>query len=121
APNDFSCDVNHGRGHTSDLQTCCIGSGTRGLFIGWSNIVTEKNGTVSVNMLLNRGTKFLGVSSHLPHEGRVDLIINEDIERLQIRIPDWAGYNKVKVERHQDSTVRTQTGSDQSIWVKKRF
>ncbi|MBW7462178.1 hypothetical protein K0U00_49825, partial [Paenibacillus sepulcri] len=79
APNDFCCDVNHGRGHTSDLQLCCIGSGTRGLFMGWSNIITEDKGTVRVNLLLSRGSRLLDVSSYLPHEGRLELKIHQDI------------------------------------------
>ncbi|WP_311439558.1 beta-L-arabinofuranosidase domain-containing protein [Mesobacillus foraminis] len=121
APNDFCCDVNHGRGHTSDLQLCCIGSGTRGLFMGWSNIITNKGGTVRINLLLSRGSKLLDINSHLPHEGRLDLIIHEDIENLEIRIPDWAGYNKVLVERAFNNEKIIQTGKDSSSWIKKRY
>ncbi|MBE1441977.1 hypothetical protein [Paenibacillus sp. OAS669] len=121
APNDFCCDVNGGRGHTNDLQTCCIGSGTRGLFMGWSNTITERSGTVSVNFLLNRGSRWLDVSSHLPHEGRLDLDIHQNIPRLLIRIPDWAGYAKVLIRREQGDRVLTQTGSDPSIWINQRF
>ncbi|WEG11726.1 hypothetical protein PU629_16500 [Pullulanibacillus sp. KACC 23026] len=117
APNDFACDVNHGRGHTSDLQLCCIGSGTRGLFMGWSNTVTEHNGTVRVNFLLNRGSRWLDVYSYLPHEGRVELKINQDIGNLEIRIPKWAGYNKVRVEREWEGQQRIQTGRDASSWI----
>ncbi|WP_223192234.1 glycoside hydrolase family 127 protein [Paenibacillus sedimenti] len=121
APNDFCCNVSGGRGHTNDLQTCCIGSGTRGLFMGWSNTITEHNGTVSVNFLLNRGSRWLDVSSHLPHDGRVELDIHRSLPRLLIRIPEWAGYAKVAVRREQGNVVRTQTGSDPSMWVNQRF
>ncbi|MCS7459789.1 glycoside hydrolase family 127 protein [Paenibacillus doosanensis] len=121
APNDFCCDKHGGRGHTSDLQTCCIGSGTRGLFMGWSNTMTENNGTVSVNFLLNRGSRWLDVSSHLPHEGKVVLDIHQNIPKLLLRIPDWAGYAKVMIQRELDGTAHTQSGSDPSMWVKQRF
>jgi DUF1680 family protein len=121
APNDFCCDVNHGRGHTSDLQLCCIGSGTRGLFMGWSNIITENAGTVRINLLLSRGSKLLDISSYLPHEGRLELSIHEDINNLEVRIPDWAGYNQVVVERLLDGETKNQTGKDHSSWIKKRF
>ncbi|WP_199614064.1 glycoside hydrolase family protein [Paenibacillus alkalitolerans] len=121
APNDFCCNVNFGRGHTNDLQMCCIGSGTRGLFMGWSNTVTERNGTVSVNFLLSRGSRWLDVNSHLPHEGRVELDIRQDVPRLLVRIPDWAGYAKVKIERHRDGETEVQTGTQPSIWVKQRY
>ncbi|BFT71025.1 hypothetical protein [Paenibacillus sp. P36] len=121
APNDFCCNVSGGRGHTSDLQTCCIGSGTRGLFMGWSNTITEHNGTISVNFLLNRGSRWLDVSSHLPHEGKVELEIHRSVPRLLVRIPEWAGYAKVEVYRELGDSVRTQSGSEPSMWVNQRF
>lgn len=121
APNDFCCDVSGGRGHINDLQTCCIGSGTRGLFMGWSNTITENDGTVSVNFLLNRGSRWLDVNSHLPHEGKVELDVHRRVPRLLIRIPEWAGYAKVLVRRELGDTVVTQTGSDPSSWVNQRF
>ncbi|TDF90515.1 hypothetical protein [Paenibacillus piri] len=121
APNDFCCDVANGRGHTSDLQTCCIGSGTRGLFMGWSNTVTEQNGTVSVNFLLSRGSQWLDVHSYLPHEGKVVLEVRRPLKRLLVRIPDWAGYAKVEVRREIGDDVRYQSGKEPSMWVKQRF
>lgn len=121
APNDFVCDVNEGRGHTNDLQICCLGSGTRGLFMGWSNIVTENKGTVSVNFLLNRGSKWLDVSSYLPHEGKVVLDIRQDISRLQIRIPEWAGFTKIRFVREKDGTAAEGKGNEESRWVNKHF
>lgn len=122
APNDFVCDVNHGRGHTSDLQTCCIGSGTRGLYMGWSNIVTEHAGIVRVNLLLSRATRWLDIDSHLPHEGRLDLTINEEIEELHVRIPDWAGFHKVRIHRQgANGEAIVIKGSDDSLWVNKCF
>ncbi|RTE11503.1 hypothetical protein [Paenibacillus whitsoniae] len=121
APNDFVCDVNEGRGHTSDLQLCCLGSGTRGLFMGWSNTITEKNGAISVNFLLNRGSKWLDVSSYLPHEGKVVLHIHTDLPRLQIRIPEWAGFTKIRFVRELGGEVTEGRGSEASSWVNKHF
>ncbi|MZQ83695.1 hypothetical protein GQF01_16400 [Paenibacillus sp. 5J-6] len=121
APNDFVCDVNEGRGHTNDLQICCLGSGTRGLFMGWSNTITEKKGAISVNFLLNRGSKWLDVSSYLPHEGKVVLDIHTDIPRLQIRIPEWAGFTKIKFVRERNGEVIEGKGSEASSWVNKHF
>lgn len=72
--------------------------------MAWDNIVTEKNGRVSVNLLLNRGTRWLDVNSYLPHEGRVDLNINQDIRQLLVRIPSWVALDAVKVSRkHNDN------------------
>jgi len=121
APNDFICDHNHGRGHTSDLQICCLGSGTRGLFMGWSNTITEQDGTVSVNFLLSRGSRKLDVSSYLPYEGRVELDIREDIPKLQVRIPEWAGYTKVRFTRTIGSETTEGKGTEPSRWAKGCF
>ncbi|ASA21378.1 hypothetical protein [Paenibacillus donghaensis] len=121
APNDFVCDVIEGRGHTNDLQICCLGSGTRGLFMGWSNTVTEHQGTVSVNFLLNRGSKWLDVHSYLPHEGKIILHIHADISRLQVRIPEWAGFTKIQYTRERGSIVTTGHGKESSRWVNRCF
>jgi|GEM_PF-384130 len=122
APNDFCCDVNHGRGHTSDLQLCCIGSGTRGLFMGWSNAITEEaGGTVRVNLLLSRGSRLLDVSSYLPHEGKLELAVRGDIANLEVRIPEWAGYNRVRAEWTSGGEGRAVAGHEPSVWVKDVF
>ena len=100
APNDFVYSGVHGRGHIMDVQTCCVASGTRGLYNGWENIVTtHKNGRVSVNMLLNRATEDINVLSYLPHEGKVELYINRGIPELLVRIPEWTPFGAVQVER----------------------
>lgn len=99
APNDFVNGGIWGRGHIMDVQTCCVGSGTRGLYSAWSNIVTEEHGRVSVNLLLNRSTPKLDVLSYLPHEGRVELHVNAEIGELMIRIPEWVPYGMVKIQR----------------------
>jgi len=121
APNDFVCDVIEGRGHTNDLQLCCLGSGTRGLFMGWSNIVTEGRGAISVNLLLNRGSKWLDVSSYLPHEGKVVLDIHQELPELRIRIPEWAGFTKIRYQRELNGVVIEGKGNEPSHWVKKHF
>lgn len=121
APNDFACDVNYGRGHISDVQACCIGSGTRGLFLAWRNIVTVHQGAVYVNMLLNRGSRYVDVMSHLPHEGRVELKVNENVERMHVRIPEWAGYAKVTAMRNNGSQTAELNGADPSVWMKPGY
>ncbi|GBF78518.1 hypothetical protein PA598K_07175 [Paenibacillus sp. 598K] len=121
APNDFCCDVNHGRGHTNDIQICCLGSGTRGLYMGWSNTVTEQDGRVSVNFLLNRGSVWLDVDSYLPHEGKVVLHIRRDIRELRVRVPEWAGYTKVRIVRERGEDRLEGHGMEPSSWVQECF
>lgn len=97
APNDFVYSGVKGRGHIMDVQTCCVASGARGLFYGWSNIVNRERGHIRVNLLLNRTTPDLIVRSCLPYEGRLVITAKRDIDDLAVRIPDWAPYGAVNV------------------------
>ncbi|WP_240353112.1 hypothetical protein [Cohnella algarum] len=83
--------------------------------------MTESKGTVSVNFLLNRGSVWLDVDSYLPHEGKVVLHVHRDIPELQIRIPEWAGYAKVRIVRERGGSVTEGRGMDPSSWVKEHF
>lgn len=118
APNDFVNDGYWGRGHVMDVQTCCVGSGVRGLYTAWANVVTEEMGRVWVNLLLNRGTPKLDVLSWLPYEGRVELRVHRDIDELLIRIPSWTPFGRVLVRR---------SGTEQAVegrslpWVNTRY
>ncbi|HLI00590.1 MAG TPA: hypothetical protein VKV06_07370 [Acidimicrobiales bacterium] len=99
APNDFVADFPLGRGHTSDVQACCVGSGVRGLFTAWNHVVTGDERLASVNLLLSRGSALATVTSSLPYEGRVEVTAGRELAELRIRIPDWAGYAGVRVQR----------------------
>lgn len=110
APNDFVYSGVKGRGHIMDVQTCCVASGARGLYYGWSNIVTEHSGRVSVNLLLNRAAKWLDVESYLPYEGKVVLTVKADLPDLRCRLPVWAPYGAVTVEYVCGDEARRETG-----------
>lgn len=99
APNDFVSDVPLGRGHTNDVQACCVGSAVRGLFWGWNNIVTGDERLLRINLLLSRAHGFVDVESHLPHQGRVELRVRRSCREIRVRIPDWAGYAKLTMTR----------------------
>lgn len=121
APNDFVYSGAHGRGHIMDVQTCCVASGTRGLYNGWQNIVTkQKNGRISVNMLLNKATAELDVLSYLPHEGKVELHIHKEIPELLIRIPEWTPFGGVEIVRASGEVAQHLSGRDVP-WVKGCF
>ncbi|HTW10609.1 MAG TPA: hypothetical protein VME46_24115, partial [Acidimicrobiales bacterium] len=99
APNDYVSEVPLGRGHTNDVQACCVGSGIRGLFIGWDNAIRGGEGSAQVNLLLSRATQYLEVSSHLPYAGRVDLLARTPLRQVRVRVPAWAGHARVSVGR----------------------
>ncbi|WP_372351224.1 hypothetical protein [Streptomyces sp. KL116D] len=113
APNDYVNDAVLGRGHTADVQACCVGSGVRGLFTGWAAAVTGDERLVRVNLLLNRGSSFVDVHSHLPHEGRVDLHVRRDCAELRMRVPDWAGHARLLVARDG----HTARGGEPGVWA----
>lgn len=110
SPNDFVYSGVKGRGHIMDVQVCCVASGARGLYYGWNNIVTEARGRVSVNLLLNRATKWLDVESCMPYEGKITLRANQDISDLVCRTPDWAHYGSINVEFDRGGEKRLETG-----------
>jgi hypothetical protein len=61
------------------------------------------------------------VSSYLPHEGKVVLDIRQDIPRLRVRIPEWAGFTKIRFVRERDGEVIEGKGSEASRWSSKHF
>ncbi|MGY0055500.1 hypothetical protein ACWY4P_02885 [Streptomyces sp. LZ34] len=118
APNDYVSDAVLGRGHTADVQACCVGSGVRGLFTGWRAAVTGDERLVRVNLLLNRGSRLVDVLSHLPHEGRVDLHMRRDCRELRLRVPEWAGYARLAVTRRPASGPATHArGPEPGLWA----
>ena len=69
-------------------QGCCTGNGNRAWFYAWRRIVDEKDGTLRVNLLLNRASQWADVNSLLPHAGRVEITMKK-ATRLLVRIPSW--------------------------------
>lgn len=121
APNDFVYSGQWGRGHIMDVQTCCLAGGTRGLYNAWSHIVTEKNGRVSINLLLNRITDQLNLMSYLPHEGKVVIQALKPIPELLVRIPQWCPYGAVEVTIDSADGTQKKIGGRQLPWLQKYF
>ena len=84
-PNDWGLASSH---------YCCTGNAGRTLYWIWDSILTHKEESVQVNLLLNRASPWLDVNSHLPYEGRVELKIKEAKE-VAVRIPEWTNHEKV--------------------------
>ena len=81
-PNDFW----DGRGR--GLMHCCAGNETRAIYYLWENILDYSDGTLRINLLLNRASPWADLDSHIPYEGRVDLTIKRSCN-LEVRIPEW--------------------------------
>ena len=82
-PNDWTGDQALG------VVGCCTGNGNRTWYHIWQNILHHDNGKLRVNLLLNRGSKWADVDSHIPYTGQVDIKIKQPVD-LSIRIPEWA-------------------------------
>jgi hypothetical protein len=76
--------ANHGAG----IMHCCTGNAVRTLYQAWERIVSNENGLLTVNLLLNRGSPWADVASHLPYRGQVDVAVKQPIE-LRLRLPEW--------------------------------
>jgi len=69
---------------------CCGATGMRALFLAWDAIAQKRDGTVWINMALNRRTPWVDIESCHPYEGRLELVIH-DAPKLRVRVPTWAG------------------------------
>lgn len=85
------------------LMNCCGPSGVKALYLIWQNIVRWQNGTLSINMLLPRNSRYASIISHEPLEGKLEITVRQDC-RLQVRIPEWV--NKEQVLVSVDGKVR---------------
>lgn len=91
-PNDLLSKVMH----DWDLYMCCCAQGVRGLFNAWTQAVTEANGIIQVNLLLNHWRDEVVIRSWLPHQGKV-LVVPSKRASLEVRIPPWAPEASVRV------------------------
>ncbi len=76
-------------GHGKGIMMCCTGNGTRALYYIWEHILEYHEGTLSVNLLMNRPSPWADVHSHVPYTGQVDVLVKQDCEQLRVRIPEW--------------------------------
>jgi hypothetical protein len=82
SPNDLI------QGQGWSIYHCCTGNGARAISHAWEKMLTWHEGTLKVNLLLNRASRWADVHSHIPYQGRVDVEIKEDLD-LEIRLPEW--------------------------------
>jgi len=74
---------------SSGIAQCCTGSNTRSIYYCWEHILDYKDGQLSVNLLLNRASRWSDVNSYIPYHGRVDVKVKEDIANVRVRAPEW--------------------------------
>jgi hypothetical protein len=70
------------------VSACCTGNGTRAMYYVWKKMVAFRNGTLVINLLMNRASSWADVDSYIPYEGRVDVMVKQTCG-LELRIPEW--------------------------------
>jgi hypothetical protein len=85
------------------IQNCCTASGARAIFAAWRDMLTYDHGTLKVNLLFNRASKWADIDSYIPYTGRVQLKIKQPLD-LKIRIPEWVHPGETRCD--VDGTVR---------------
>ena len=75
------------------LMHCCTGNHARAIWYAWHHILHHQEGTLKVNLLLNRVSPWADVHSYIPYEGQVDVRVKKPLN-LQVRIPGWAETGK---------------------------
>jgi len=81
-PNDWV------RGPGASIMHCCTGNAARAIYYVWKNILSFADGSLRVNLLLNRASQWADVHSHIPYAGRVDIAVKRDL-KLEVRLPEW--------------------------------
>jgi hypothetical protein len=71
------------------IQHCCTPQACRAMYYLWEHILGFKDGTLRVNLLLNRASEWCDVHSYIPYEGRVDLKIKKHCGQTLVRMPEW--------------------------------
>ena len=83
------------------IMHCCTGNATRAIYYVWQSILTHVGSgarrELRVNLLLNRGSKWADVESHIPYVGQVDVRIKQPLD-LCIRLPEWVKRDEARVE-----------------------
>ena len=82
-------------GNGSGIMHCCTVNGARTLYWIWDRILQHHDGSLKVNLLLNRPSPWADVESHIPYQGRVDIKIKQAV-RLEVRIPEWVSQTETR-------------------------
>ncbi|MBZ5565269.1 MAG: hypothetical protein LAP13_22970 [Acidobacteriia bacterium] len=79
------------------LMNCCMANGSQALYYPWASTVRYSNGSVRVNLPLNRASPWLDVDSYLPYEGKV-VLHSKQANRVLVRIPSWVDRHALKCD-----------------------
>jgi len=95
-------------GQGMGIMHCCTANAARSIYYLWDHILNCKNGSLRVNLLLNRASVWADIDSHIPYTGRVDVKVKQPL-KLFIRIPEWV---KPEETRCKINSVKRSLGWD---------
>jgi hypothetical protein len=98
--------INEGDEAYRGIMHCCTGNAARTLYYIWENILDYKNGTLKVNLLLNRASLWADVYSYIPYEGQVRLKIKSPCKKVLVRMPEWVASGSKEVKCLVDGKAR---------------
>ncbi len=84
-------------GKTRAFQNCCGGSGIHALFIAWKNASRFQNGTLWVNLHIDKQLPQAEIRGDQPFKGRLTIHLKETCA-VRVRIPDFVEVSAVVVE-----------------------
>jgi hypothetical protein len=79
------------------LQNCCACAGTRAFHQVWCNAVTGTQDEASINLLMNRETDQVKITSFIPLEGRVQIEAKKRT-KVRFRIPDRSSHLRARLQ-----------------------
>jgi len=78
------------------LQNCCGGSGLHGLFTLWKNAARFEDGTLSVNMHIDKKLPQAEIRCDQPYRGLLKVALNADAV-VRVRIPEFTNSAVINV------------------------
>lgn len=78
------------------LMLRSTGAGIRALYDLWHYAVTREEGAVCVNLHFSRDTRWATVTSHVPQQGRLDILM-KTAGVLAVRVPDHLRSDQIDV------------------------
>ncbi len=88
---------------------CCTANGAIGLYYAWHGITRFRDGVATVNLFLNRASKWMDIDSHVPYEGKV-VLRNKLAHTASVRIPSWVDLDAVRCEVNDEPAVPAHYG-----------
>ena len=85
------------RNKTRAFQNCCGGSGTHGFYIAWKNAARFEDGTLSVNLHIDKLLPEAEIRGYQPYKGLLTIDLKRPC-KVRVRIPEFVEPGEMKVE-----------------------